>query len=85
LQPHAAERGVSVSRFAGEVLRERLREAREHDAATRRIFARRPFAFEFVEGYRASREELHERARIFVDQGMDLFKQLIAAEWIERL
>jgi hypothetical protein len=62
LRRHAAQRGMSVSRFVGEVLRERMSEAREYDAAMQRFLDVRAFAFEFAEGRRPGREELHERA-----------------------
>lgn len=62
LRRQAAERGVSVSRFVGEVLRAHMHGAQEYQEAMQRFLAQRPFAFEFLEGHRPSREELHDRA-----------------------
>jgi hypothetical protein len=62
LRRHAAERGVSVSRFVGEVLREHMQDAREYDAAMHRFLAQAPFAFELADGRPPSRDELHDRA-----------------------
>ncbi|HKT72027.1 MAG TPA: hypothetical protein VJQ47_03995, partial [Steroidobacteraceae bacterium] len=62
LRAHAAKLGMSVSRFAGQVLQERMHEVRDYDEAMRRFLALRAFAFEFVGGRRPTREDLHDRA-----------------------
>lgn len=60
----AARRSISLSRFLGELLRERMHESRDYDEAMRRYFAStlalrgRP-----GEPY-ARREELHDRSRL---------------------
>jgi hypothetical protein len=40
---HAAEQDMSVSRFVGEVLRERMRKSREYEAAMKSYLGRGPF------------------------------------------
>jgi hypothetical protein len=62
LRIHAAKLGMSVSRFVGEVLHERMHEVREYNEAMRNFLAQRPFAFEFTGGRRPAREEVHDRA-----------------------
>jgi hypothetical protein len=62
LRIHAAKLGMSVSRFVGEVLQQRMHEVREYQEAMRTFLAQRPFPFEFTGGRRPAREELHDRA-----------------------
>jgi hypothetical protein len=62
LRVYAAKQGKSVSRFVGEILETHMREARNYDVAMRQFFAIPPFKFDFVDGRRPSREELHDRA-----------------------
>ena len=62
VRAEAAKRGMSVSRFVGEVLQGRMHEVREYNEAMRSFLAQRPFAFEFAGGRRPTREELHDRA-----------------------
>lgn len=62
LRIHAAKLGMSVSRFVGEVLQERMQEVREYNEAMRDFLAQRPFTFEFTGGGRPAREDLHDRA-----------------------
>lgn len=59
---YAAQRGKSVSRLLGEMLQERMREVRDYNDAMRRFLARKPFRFEWIEGRKPTREELHDRA-----------------------
>jgi hypothetical protein len=59
---HAAKHGMSVSRFVGELLEERMREMRDYNQAMRTFFAQKPFSFEFLNDRRPTRDELHERA-----------------------
>jgi hypothetical protein len=64
LRRHAAKHGMSVSRVVGDMLRERMHEARGYDAAMQRFLAFKPIAFEYVQGRRPTREELHDRANL---------------------
>jgi hypothetical protein len=59
---HAAEKNVSLSRFVGELLRERMRQSREYELAMQRYLSRGPFK-ELTgppEPY-PKREELYDR------------------------
>jgi hypothetical protein len=58
----AAKRKMSVSRLIGDLLHDRMREARDYNEAMRRFFSHKPFNFEWVGG-RPTREEIHDRAR----------------------
>lgn len=59
---HAAEQNMSVSRYVGELLRERMRGSREYEEAMRRFFANK-FVIRRKPGERyPTREELHDRA-----------------------
>lgn len=58
---HAAERNMSLSRYVGELLRERMQGSRDYEEAMRRYFANR-FEFRRKSGERyPTREELHDR------------------------
>ena len=60
---HAAERDMSLSRFVGEVLRERMRRSREYDDAYRAFLAEKPIRLRKSAQERyPSREEAHDRA-----------------------
>jgi hypothetical protein len=59
----ASKRGMSVSRLIGDLLHDRMREARDYNEAMRRFFSHKPFNFEWVGGRRPTREEVHDRAR----------------------
>lgn len=59
---YAAQRGKSVSRLLGEILQERMREVRDYNEAMRRFFAMKPLDFEWIDGRRPTRDELHDRA-----------------------
>ena len=58
----AARQATSVSRFVGELLRERMREVRAYDEAMRQYLARPPFRQRGPTERYPSRDELHERA-----------------------
>jgi len=58
----AAKRKMSVSRLIGDLLHDRMREARDYNEAMRRFFSHKPFNFEWVGG-RPTREAIHDRAR----------------------
>jgi hypothetical protein len=61
---HAAQRGMSLSRMVGELLRQRMREAQEYDDAMRCYLAKVPVKLKrSAMGY-ALRSELHERTRL---------------------
>lgn len=64
LRVQAAGRGMSVSRFVGEVLQERMQEQRAYNDAMRSFLAHAPFDFRFVGGARPTREELHDRSSL---------------------
>jgi hypothetical protein len=63
LRVNAAKRGLSVSRFVGDLVHERMREARDYNEAMRQFFAEKPFFFGWADGRRPTREEIHDRAR----------------------
>jgi hypothetical protein len=60
---YAAERGKSVSRLLGEILQQHMREVRDYNEAMRRFQSIKPFDFEWIDGRRPTREELHDRSR----------------------
>lgn len=64
LRRQAAERGMSVSRFVGEVLQERMHEVRAYNDAMRSFLAHTPFNFRFIGGRRPTRDELHDRSGV---------------------
>jgi hypothetical protein len=57
----AAKRGMSVSRYVGEALQQRLRELRAYNEAMRRYLGQKPVNFDFIGGGRPERNELHDR------------------------
>ena len=63
LRLNAAKRGVSVSRFVGDLVHERMREAREYNEAKRQFLAEKPFHSGWADGRRPTREEIHDRTR----------------------
>lgn len=60
----AAKRGMSVSRFLGQILQERMQDNREYNEAMRAFLAHEPFRFTFVGGQRPTRDELHDRENL---------------------
>jgi hypothetical protein len=58
----AARHDTSVSRFLANILKERMKENDEYNAAKRRALARKPFLKS--DGRYLSREEVHDRARL---------------------
>jgi hypothetical protein len=64
IRVYAAKRGMSVSRFVGEVLNERMIETRSYNQAMRNFLAQKPFDFEFTDGRRPARDELHDRSSL---------------------
>jgi hypothetical protein len=71
LREHAAKHGVSVSRFVGDLVHERMRERREYDEAMRQFLAEKPFFSGWIDGRRPTREEIHDRARAREDLARD--------------
>ncbi len=58
----AARNDTSVSRFLADILKERMKENDEYEAAKRRALARKPFLKS--DGRYLSREEVHDRTRL---------------------
>jgi hypothetical protein len=56
----AAEGNVSLSRFVGELIHEKMRHSREYEEAMRAALAEKPLKFE---GRRLAREELYALPR----------------------
>lgn len=61
---YAAQHNTSVSRFVGDLLRERMHESREYDAAMRRFLGRRPVKLKRSGERYPTRDELYDRSRI---------------------
>lgn len=57
---YAARHSMSLSRFLGEILHEKMRESREYEGAMRRFFAVQPKNLSDGSAY-PSRADLHER------------------------
>ncbi|MBI1964723.1 MAG: hypothetical protein HYV99_03195 [Betaproteobacteria bacterium] len=57
----AAEKNVSLSRFVGELLRERMRHSREYEEAMRSWLAEKPFPLTGPPERYPTREELYDR------------------------
>jgi hypothetical protein len=57
----AAARYTSVSRFLAEILKQRMAESDNYEAAKRRALARKPFLK--TDGRYRTREDVHDRAR----------------------
>ena len=58
---HAAERNMSLSRYVGELLRERMRHSREYEEAMRASLAEKPFDLKGPWKPYPKREELYDR------------------------
>jgi hypothetical protein len=58
----AARNDTSVSRSLADILKEKMKENDEYNAAKRRALARKPFLKS--DGRYLSREEVHDRARL---------------------
>jgi hypothetical protein len=61
---YAAEHNVSVSRLVGDMLRERMQEAREYDEAMRRFLAKKPVRLSRSGQRYPKRDQLHDRSRL---------------------
>lgn len=64
LRIHAAEQGMSVSRFVGEALRARMQKDREYEDAMRRFLSRKPVIINKSGERYPKREDLYDRGRI---------------------
>ena len=61
---YAAKHNMSVSRFVGEMLQQRMGELHEYDQAMRRFLAKPPIKFKRTDKGYPTRDELHDRARL---------------------
>jgi hypothetical protein len=61
---YAAEHNTSVSRIVGEMLQQQMRAGQEYAEAMRRFLARKPVRLRRVGRRYATRDELHDRARL---------------------
>jgi hypothetical protein len=61
---HAAQLGMSLSRYVGQVLEKSLRESREYERSMRRFFARKPRVINKTGTPYPKREELYDRGRL---------------------
>lgn len=61
---YAARHNMSVSRMVGEMLQQRMTESRAYDEAMRRFLAKEPVKLKRPGGRYATRDELHDRARL---------------------
>ena len=59
---HAAQAGMSVSRMVGELLQQRMHEAREYDQAMHRYLAKAPVKLKRASERYVPRDTLHDRA-----------------------
>jgi hypothetical protein len=61
---YAAKHDMSVSRLVGEMLQQRMRESHEYDEAMRRFLAKKPVRLKRPGTRYATRDDVHDRARI---------------------
>ncbi len=61
---YAAKKNVSLSRYVGELLHERMRESREYEESMRRFLAQKPVKLEKPGGRYPTRDETHDRTRL---------------------
>ena len=61
---YAAEHNTSVSRIVGEMLQRQMREGRKYAEAMRRFLAKKPVRLTRTGKRYATRDELHDRARL---------------------
>ncbi len=59
---YAARQNMSLSRFLGELLEQRMRESREYDEAMRRFLAKAPTRLKRAGKRYPARDELHDRS-----------------------
>jgi hypothetical protein len=61
---HAAQLGMSLSRYIGQVLEKSLRESRDYERAMRRFFNCMSRSTYMSDGRYPKREELYDRGRL---------------------
>jgi hypothetical protein len=61
---HAASRGVSLSRFVGELLQSQMHTDSDYDEAMRRFLGKQPVTLRAGRQRFPTRDETHDRARI---------------------
>lgn len=61
---HAAEHNMSVSRMVGEMLQTQMLEGRKYAEAMQQFLARKPARLKRAGKRYATRDELHDRARL---------------------
>jgi hypothetical protein len=61
---HAAERGISISRMVGEMLRAKMRKNGEYERAMRQFLSLRPLKLKKPGERYLTREEIHDRRGI---------------------
>lgn len=61
---HAAEQGLSLSRFIGQLLQKNLRQSRDYERAMHSFFAKQPTALSRPGGRYPTREERYDRGRL---------------------
>jgi len=61
---YAAEHNTSVSRIVGEMLQRQMREGQKYAEAMRRFLAKKPVRLKRAGKRYATRDELHDRARL---------------------
>ena len=64
LRRESAERGVSVSRFVGDLLRQQMQRDRRYELAMKRYFSLEPQPLRQTGERYPNREQLHDRARL---------------------
>ena len=61
---YAAKNNVSLSRYVGELLRDRMRESREYEEAMRGFLAQKPVKLKKPGGRYLTRDDANDRARL---------------------
>jgi hypothetical protein len=61
---HAAEQNMSLSRYVGEMLRERMRHSLEYQEAMKRFLGQKPVRLKAAGKKYLTREEVHDRAGV---------------------
>ena len=64
IREDAARRQMSEEGYVSLLLEKGVAKARDYREAEKRFFSHLPFNFEYVDGRRPTREELHERTRL---------------------
>ena len=61
---YAAKHNTSVSRIVGEMLQQKMHDAREYDEAMRRFLAKAPVRLKRTGKRYPTRDDLHDRTRL---------------------